>query len=118
VATFCDANVGANKTVTATNFCLSGTAAANYALVSSTATASASIIPPQAPTVTLSLNPDGSARLDCSGAAGQTFFIQASSDLNGSWSTISTNVLDGGGLASVNDAGQAPSRFYRTMTSF
>jgi hypothetical protein len=83
------------------------------------------IAPPQpvlAPEVSsLSLNPDSSVTLQCSGTAGQTYFVQASTDLSfGSWTTISTNVIGTNGTCVVidPDAAQYQSRFYRTLISY
>jgi hypothetical protein len=76
---------------------------------------------PQAPTIDISMNPDGSARLLCSGLPGQTYSIQAAEDLSsGSWVTISTNVIGTNGLFVINDpdAPEFSSRFYRTAVTY
>jgi Bacterial Ig-like domain (group 3) len=75
----------------------------------------------QAPTVSLSFNPDRSVNLQCSGAAGQTYMVQATSNpVTGPWVTISTNVIGTNGTCLVNDpyAAQCSSRFYRTVVSY
>jgi hypothetical protein len=60
---------------------------------------------------------DGSVQLLCTGAAGQTYLIQAASNLSAdSWATISTRTTDHHGEMTVIDPDAAffPFRFYRT----
>ncbi len=60
---------------------------------------------------------DGTVELTCTGAADQTFMLQATPDLGtGSWTTIATNVTDGTGSMTCTDpqAAVLPCRFYRT----
>jgi hypothetical protein len=55
--------------------------------------------------------------LNCSGAAGQAYLLQASADLSPeSWTTIATNITDVSGFMTSLDslATNFPSRFYRT----
>ena len=57
---------------------------------------------------------DGSFRAALAGTPGQTFIIQASSDLV-HWTPISTNVADANGIVSIIESNTVamPSRFYR-----
>jgi len=76
---------------------------------------------PTPPSISISMNSDGSAGLSCVGLPGQTYSIQATTNLlNGPWITLSTSVLDTNGLSVINDpdAPQYSSRFYRTMVSY
>jgi hypothetical protein len=60
---------------------------------------------------------DGSVELLCTGAAGQTYLIQAASSLSAdSWATISTHTTDHNGDMTVidPDAASCSIRFYRT----
>lgn len=120
-ATFSDQNVGTNKTVTATGLSITGTDAGNYTLASSTATTTASIMaPPQAPSIAISMGPDG-AHIDCTGIPGQPFAIQATMNLtSGNWTTIYTNAIGTNGLSSYIDpaVGGRPVCFYRAMVSY
>jgi hypothetical protein len=59
---------------------------------------------------------DSSFIIACSGAAGQTYLLQAASDpLKDSWTTVGTNVADINGLITFKDspATNLQSRFYR-----
>ncbi len=65
----------------------------------------------------LTRQPDRSVSLICGGAAGQTYVLQASSDLSaGSWTSIATNTTDVNGWMTCIDyaAVDAQRRFYRT----
>jgi hypothetical protein len=59
----------------------------------------------------------GTVTLDCSGANGSNYIMQASADLR-NWSAISTNTADAAGQWQVNDpaAAEQPIRFYRVAT--
>lgn len=62
---------------------------------------------------------DGTIKLDCSGAAGQSYLIQASTNLaSQSWSTLATNVAGTNGWLTFIDlnASNHPTRFYRAAT--
>ena len=63
---------------------------------------------------TLSQLPDGNMEVMASGIPGETYLIQASTDLNG-WATIGTNVADSNGIIAFPDlnATNYTSRFYR-----
>jgi Bacterial Ig-like domain (group 3) len=76
---------------------------------------------PTPPTISISMNADGSAGLACAGLPGQAYSIQATTNLlNGPWVTLSSTALGTNGLSVVNDpdAPQYSSRFYRTMISY
>jgi len=59
----------------------------------------------------------GCMTANLAGAPGQTYVLQASSDLI-HWTAVSTNVADANGLVSITDTNAAkfPSRFYRSAT--
>ena len=59
----------------------------------------------------------GCMTANLAGTPGQTYVLQASSDLI-HWTAISTNVADANGLVSISDTNAAkfPSRFYRSAT--
>jgi hypothetical protein len=70
--------------------------------------------------VGLDLRPDGDAELRGLGAAGQTYEIEASSDLgNSAWSSVGASTADGNGrFTFIHEGAQAkttPMRFYRAV---
>jgi hypothetical protein len=72
---------------------------------------------PVTPSLCLSRQPDGCARLTCAGLPGQTYRIQATTSLAApQWTTIATNTTGLDGLFSFIDvnAPDYPCRFYRT----
>lgn len=73
------------------------------------------------PTITgINLLGDGNVHMAFSGTAGRQYLIQTALDLTPpvSWSTISTNTADGGGLFELNDLASTnySQRFYRAST--
>jgi hypothetical protein len=61
--------------------------------------------------------PDGTVAVACAGAAGQTYLVQAASQLSAdAWQTIATNTTDLNGWMTYIDSSATnfPSRFYRT----
>jgi hypothetical protein len=64
--------------------------------------------------------PDGSVTLNCSGGAGDTYLVQATTDLTmpTAWQTLSTNIADANGTWQFTDtsATNFPMRFYRCST--
>jgi hypothetical protein len=118
-ASFSDDTVGSNKTVTA-GVSLSGADSANYLLSSPTATTTASILSAAAPSISLTMNPDGCANVACAGPAGLTFCVQVTDGLSpANWTTIATNCLGSDGKCCWvdTDATNHSVRFYRTMVS-
>ncbi len=69
---------------------------------------------PNASTVSIALQPDGSAAVTLTGSTNQTYVLQASFDMH-SWTSLSTNWTDANGLFTFvdTDATKYPQRFYR-----
>jgi hypothetical protein len=69
---------------------------------------------PNASTVSIALQPDGSPAITLSGNTNQTYVLQASFDLH-NWTSLSTNLTDANGLFTFvdSDAKNYPSRYYR-----
>ena len=69
---------------------------------------------PNASTVSIALQPDGTPAITLSGNTNQIYVLQASFDMN-SWTSLSTNLTDANGLFTYvdTDATNYPQRFYR-----
>ena len=69
---------------------------------------------PNASTVSIALQPDGTPAITLSGNTNQIYVLQASFDMN-SWTLLSTNLTDANGLFTYvdTDATNYPQRFYR-----
>jgi hypothetical protein len=69
---------------------------------------------PDASTVSIVLQADGSVAITLSGSPDQTYVLEASFDMH-NWTSLSTNVTDSNGLFTFvdSDAASYPSRFYR-----
>ena len=69
---------------------------------------------PDASTVSIALQPDGTPAITLSGTPDQTYVLQASFDMH-TWTSISTNLTDSNGLFTFvdSDATNYPSRYYR-----
>jgi hypothetical protein len=76
--------------------------------------------PPVAPVTRLTMLPDRTMQLDCVGAPGSNYVIQATTDLSPgfTWTRLSTNTADANGLFRYIDldATNYNSRFYLTTT--
>jgi hypothetical protein len=69
---------------------------------------------PNASTVSIAKDADGNPVITLSGSANETYVLQASFDMQ-SWTSLSTNLTDAGGLFTFvdTDAKNYPNRFYR-----
>jgi hypothetical protein len=69
---------------------------------------------PNASTVSIALQPDGSPAITLSGSPDQQYVLQASFDMH-NWTSLSTNWTDANGLFTYvdSDATNYPSRYYR-----
>ena len=69
---------------------------------------------PDASTVSIALQPDGSPVITLSGSTNQNYVLQASFDMH-NWTSISTNLTDATGLFTFvdSDAQNYPQRYYR-----
>jgi len=69
---------------------------------------------PNASTVSITLQPDGSPAITLSGSTNQTYVLQASCDMH-NWTSISTNTTGDSGLFMFvdSDAQNYPTRYYR-----
>jgi hypothetical protein len=69
---------------------------------------------PNASTVSIALQPDGSPLITLSGSTNQLYVLQASFDMH-SWTSISTNTTDDNGLFTFvdSDAQNYQQRYYR-----
>jgi hypothetical protein len=69
---------------------------------------------PNASTVSIAVQPDGSPAITLSGNTNETYVLQASFDMH-SWTSLSTNLTDANGLFTYvdTDATNYPQRFYR-----
>jgi hypothetical protein len=69
---------------------------------------------PDASTISIVAQPDGTMAITLSGSLNQTYVIEASLDMH-NWTAISTNRTDANGLFTFvdSDASSYPSRFYR-----
>jgi len=69
---------------------------------------------PNASTVSIAMQPDGSPSVTLSGSTNQLYVLQASFDMH-NWTSLNTNLTDANGLFTFidTDATNYPNRYYR-----